>query len=198
MSLKDKEVNQNSTYAMFDTGSVGLNLTPDVYKVFMKTLRDDLYVQQLGGFDSMGCVKRTPNNIDDYLPDLTVGFVANLQNETNLVKKTIPASKSYMEQRFQGGISKWCHAVGQNSRQNEHVFGASMMRHFVIIFDTSTNRLGFALQEPGSCPVDPPAPSSTLPSAPPCPTHQTNVSLVDHPIGCLHSIKYWWGCARVL
>ena len=167
MSLKDEEVNPSPTYAVFDTAAGWLILAHDVYKVFMDTLQDDFYVQQLGGFDSFGCVKKTPHNIDDYLPDLTVGFTASVLNETDLVKKTIPASKSYMVQRRQGGSFRWCHVVLQNKYNDAHIFGAPMMRHFVTIFDTSRNRLGFAPQEPGTCPVSPPSPSS----APPPPPH---------------------------
>ena len=172
MSLKDEEVNPSPTTAIFDTGAGWLLLARDVYKVFMDNLQENSYVQQLGGFDSMGCMKETPHptsNIDDYLPDLTVGFISNLQNGSTQLKKTIPASKSYMVQRRQGGKLHWCHVVLQNYATDGHIFGAPMMRQFVIMFDTSTNRLGFAPQEPSTCPVNPQGPSPMPPSAPPPP-----------------------------
>ena len=160
MSLEDQEVNPNPTWVIFDTGTNFLSLTSDVYEVFMDNLRNHSYVRQLGGFDSMGCLKETPHNIDS-LPDLTVGFVVDPHNEKNFVNITLPASKSYMVQRLQGSSNRWCHFVLPNNN-TEHIFGALMMRNFVIMFDTSTNRMGFAPQEPGSC-TDRPTPSPPHP-----------------------------------
>ena len=180
MSLKDQQVNVSSEpqWTMFDTGNEWLMLAPDVYKVFMETLQDFPDLQMLGGFDSMGCLKKAPHDIDEYLPDLTIGFVIDvLHNKTNIFKQTSPASKSYMVQQVQDGSTKWCHVVRQqNKSPGGHIFGAPMMRNSITMFDTGARRMGFAPQEPGTCSIGPspspkpPPPPPPPPSSPPLPS----------------------------
>ena len=127
--------------------------------------------------DSSNCVLtkfEDSADIDEHFPSLTVSFVTNLTDLTSTATYKIPASESYMvQQESNDSTTLWCAVV---SSGDSVIFGAPLMRHFIIKFDIDHKQIGFALQDRSTCP---PKPSPAPPPPPPPPE--------DHG----HKLRWW-------